>query len=259
MRLWRSYQPAHLVPVSGESIERVIDETARRLMRHDPSPEAFTRVLEAVSESARPERDRSAQHTWLIGASSLVAASLFAGVLLQAIGVAKLQVDAEAAGRGGLFLIWLSSTKLAKWINESESILGYPGILFCHTFGLATVVGISTAVNLRVLGVASRMSLAALRPLFRYMWIGFWVNAISGTLLFIADAPRRAANPLFELKLALVAVGVLLMALIERRLWQDDAQVSDSASESRLRLLAVASLIAWVAAIVTGRLIAYVF
>ena len=44
------------------------------------------------------------------------------------------------------------------------------------------------------------------------------MNALSGAMLFAADAPRKAANPLFELKLALIAMGVAVMAVIERRL-----------------------------------------
>jgi hypothetical protein len=40
-----------------------------------------------------------------------------------------------------------TDASLARCINESESVLGYPGILFLHTFGLATVVGFSLAAK----------------------------------------------------------------------------------------------------------------
>ncbi len=169
------------------------------------------------------------------------------------------RLAADTAGRGGLFLIWLSSTNFAKWINESETIFGYSGILFLHTFGLAIVVGLSTAIDLRLLGAASRMSITAMRPLFRYMWLGFCVNALSGAMLFAADAPRKAANPLFELKLALVAIGVAVMAVIERRMLQMEFGAPGAGSQSGLRMLAVASLLIWAAAIAAGRLVAYAF
>jgi len=158
-----------------------------------------------------------------------------------------------------MFLIWLSSTTLARWVNESESMFGYPGILFFHTFGLAVVVGISMAIDLRLLGAAPRISMSSMRPLFRYMWVGFWVNAVSGAILFAADAPRKAANPFFETKLAFVALGVTLMVLIERQLFRLDADSASVTSHARLRLLAAGSLLAWVAAIAAGRLIAYAF
>jgi hypothetical protein len=151
----------------------------------------------------------------------------------------------------------LSSTGLAQWINESETIFGYSGILFLHTLGLAVAVGSSVVVDLRMLGAASRISVGALLPVFRFMWIGFIINALSGALLFAADAPRKAANPLFEFKLALIAIGVAVMALMERRLLQAESGAGLAASERLLNRLAIASLLIWAAAIAAGRLVAY--
>jgi hypothetical protein len=110
-----------------------------------------------------------------------------------------------------------------------------------------------------MLGAASRISVGALLPIFRFMWLGFAVNALSGALLFMADAPRKAANPLFEFKLVLIAIGVAVMALIERRLLQARSGAPLSPSETRLNRLAIASLVIWAAAIAAGRLVAYTF
>jgi hypothetical protein len=150
----------------------------------------------------------------------------------------------------------MSNTGLARWINESESIFGYAGVLFLHTFGLAMVVGFSIAVDVQLLGVAPRISAASLRRLFPYIWAGFWVNAVSGVLLFVASAPKRALNPLFEIKLALVALGVVAMSLIHRQLVRMETQ--SKACTKHLQLLALASLAIWFAAIAAGRLLAYV-
>ncbi len=246
-------------PVPGDAIDQAIDETIRRyFMRHDPPPRAYTTLLEAACKPSIPRYDDTVR-PWLIGAASTVAAVLLINLVLRVAGVTAAQVEAETAGRGGLFLLWLSSTSFARWINESETIFGYSGILFLHTFGLAIVVGLSTAIDLRLLGAASRMTITAMRPLFRYMWLGFCVNALSGAMLFAADAPRKAANPLFELKLALVAIGVAVMAVIERRMLQMEFGAPGAGSQSGLRMLAVASLLIWAAAIAAGRLIAYAF
>jgi hypothetical protein len=72
-------------------------------------------------------------------------------------------------------------------------------------------------------GFATRIPLASMRDLFRYLWLGFWINAVSGAMLFAADAPRKAQNPLFEIKLALVALGVTVMALVDRHLLRAEA------------------------------------
>jgi len=249
--------PSH-EPAARDAFDQAIDDSIRRyFMRHDPPARVYARVLEAT-RAATPRYDGTL-FFWLIGASSTVAAMLLVNLVRQLLGVTAAQVSADTAARGALFLVWLSNTEFARWINESESVIGYSGILFLHTFGLAIVVGFSTAIDLRLIGAASRMSMTAVRPLFRYVWFGFFVNALSGAMLFAADAPRKAENPLFELKLALVAIGVALMAVIQHRLLQVESGVARRDSESGFRNLAIASLLIWVAAIAAGRLIAYAF
>ncbi|MGH7342566.1 MAG: hypothetical protein ACREKH_18940, partial [Candidatus Rokuibacteriota bacterium] len=63
-------------------------------------------------------------------------------------------------------LALLEQSGLAIWIRESGVLYGYPLILFLHTLGLSTVVGISAAVDLRLLGVAPAIPLASLEKLF---------------------------------------------------------------------------------------------
>jgi hypothetical protein len=76
-------------------------------------------------------------------------------------------------------------------------------------------------------------------------------------MLFAADAPRKAANPMFELKLALVAIAVAVMAVIERRLLLMELGASSGDVQRGFRVLAAASLLIWAAAIAAGRLVAY--
>jgi hypothetical protein len=53
-------------------------------------------------------------------------------------------------------------------------------VLSLHAMGLAVVVGFSSAIALRLLGVARSIPLAPLGGLFPVMYAGFWVNALSG-------------------------------------------------------------------------------
>ena len=255
-----SPQPQSREFESEDAIERAIDETIRRyFMRHEPSPRLYARAISAAQQPSAPGRDGSALRSWIVAAASATAALLLVNIAIHFFGVVAARAASDIDGRTGPFLLWLSSTSLARWINESETIFGYSGILFLHTLGLAVAVGASVVVDLRMLGAASRISVAALLPVFRFMWLGFMVNALSGALLFAADAPRKAANPLFEFKLALIAVGVAVMALMERRLLQAASGAALAASERRLTMLAIASLVIWAAAIAAGRLVAYTF
>jgi hypothetical protein len=245
--------------MTRDALDQAIDETIQRwFMRHDPPARAYARILETTRHSSAARFDGIAIRSWIIGVSSTAAAMLLINLAFQ-LGVATAQLGVDTAGQRGLLLLWLSSTDFARWVNESETIFGYSGILFLHTLGLAIVAGASVVVNLRVLGAASRISVTAMRPLFRYMWLGFCLSALSGAMLFAADAPRKAANPLFEFKLALIAIAVAVMAMMDRRLLQAESGTQLAGSNPRLKGLAIASLLIWAAAIAAGRLVAYAF
>jgi hypothetical protein len=212
-------------------------------------------VLDAARVPTSTTRESPSNSSWIIAISSLAVAALLTAVVVRSTRL--LPAGAESSpSPGTAFLVELSGTMLARWINESESLFAYPGMLFFHTFGLAIVVGISIAIDLRLLGFATRIPLASMRALFRYLWLGFWINAVSGAMLFAADAPRKAQNPLFEIKLALVALGVMVMALIYRHLLRVEREPRET-SRTGPRLMAIASLLIWTAAIAAGRLIAY--
>lgn len=237
--------------VRGEALEKRIDEAVRLFMTQDPSPQVYPAVLDAVRQSSTAGSGPDARSSWVIAASGCTATLLLAFVAFQTFGGAA-AVSAQTQGGTGLF-VQLSGSRFAAWINESDSFLGYPGFLFLHTLGLALVVGISIAVDLRLLGVAPRVPLASVRALFPAIWIGFWISAVSGAVLFIADATGKAGNPIFEIKLALVALGVMLTTLAQRHLLRGEGNMS----YQRSRLLAIGSLVIWLAAIIAGRLVAY--
>ena len=149
----------------------------------------------------------------------------------------------------------LESSGLATWLRESDTIWAYPMVLTLHTAGLALLVGANTTLDLRLLGFGRRIPLTVMAQSFRVMWIGFWINAASGALLFAADATTKGSTRLFVMKLGLVALGVVVIMAIRRVAFGRD---SDAVNVSGLaKGLAVLSLVIWVAAITAGRLMAY--
>lgn len=152
-------------------------------------------------------------------------------------------------------LEWLEGLGFSVWVREGETIWAFPTILTLHTFGLGLLVGASTVVNLRLLGIG-RLPLSSMRPLFSLMWGGFWLNAVTGTMLFMADATRRGTDLLFMAKMACVAIGVWTVVLIQRAAFAVPDNPGHVAPQART--LAILSLIAWTAAVTAGRLLAYI-
>ncbi len=105
------------------------------------------------------------------------------------------------------------------WVRESGSIWSYPTIIFLHSLGLSFVVGMSVALDLRIVGFAPRLPLKPLERLYPIMWFGFWLNAASGIALLIADATTMLINPVFYVKMTCVAGAIAVMVVIKRQLF----------------------------------------
>lgn len=118
------------------------------------------------------------------------------------------------------------------------------------------LTGASSALNLRLLGVASRIPLASLRALVPMMWAGFWINLITGSMLFASEATTKGSSPTFFLKMGFVVTGVVTIRLISREVYGPDGE--PPVVTRTARNLAVLSMVTWVAAITAGRLLAYV-
>jgi hypothetical protein len=149
----------------------------------------------------------------------------------------------------------LQDSAFANWVQQSA----YPVVITFHSIGLATLVGLLMVIDLRVLGFARSLPLPALRKLMKVVWIGFWVNAVSGSMLFCIDAKKDFYSGLFRTKLSAIALGLILGTLIKNRvLASPDAHASANAGTSGgAKVLATLSLLCWIGAIVSGRLLAY--
>ena len=117
---------------------------------------------------------------------------------------------------------------------------------------MGLLAGANAAMDLRILGFAPLVPLSAMVKFYPVMWIGFVINAISGVLLFIGYPTKALTNPVFYLKLACIAAGMVLMSWLRRN-------VVAPGDPSRIngRMIAVLSLLVWAGAVVSGRLLAY--
>jgi hypothetical protein len=152
----------------------------------------------------------------------------------------------------------LEGSSFSMWLLGSNSIWAYPTVLTLHTFGMMVLVGASAMLDLRLLGFGRGIPLDSIKTLFRVMWPAFYLNAVTGTMLFAADATKRGTSVIFLVKLLLVAVGVVTIVLIKREVYGKNPAPAPVTVSGTARRLAIASLLVWSAAISTGRLLAYV-
>jgi len=155
----------------------------------------------------------------------------------------------------GPFLHALQNSAFSAWVVGSDSIWAYPMILTMHTVGLGIVVGAAVIVDLRLLGVGPGIPFEEVKRVFPIFWVGFFINLVSGVMLFVSEAEDKAAQPVFLVKLLLIAIGVVVTARIRSRLFGGGSPPRRAASTGRT--LALTSLVVWGGAIVAGRLMAY--
>jgi hypothetical protein len=155
------------------------------------------------------------------------------------------------------FFTWLEATPLAEWVRVSA--LGYPLVITLHSIGLAVLVGLAWTIDMRILGYFRGIPFSSLRPMFRISWVGFWINAISGGVLFTSQAASNYVhNVPYLTKMFFVVAGTISVAVLQGSVRRLGEQVgADVAIPQSTRVWAVLSIIFWLAAIVTGRLIAY--
>ena len=153
------------------------------------------------------------------------------------------------------FLAFVEGSDFSSWIR-GDSMLAFPTIITLHTICMGILAGASAAIDLRILGAASGIPLDPLRRFYPLMWGALAINAFTGVLMVIGYPTKQLTNPLFYIKLSLVAFAVWLVYRIGADVLSA-ARSGEKAVTARARWLAAASLAAWGSLIIAGRLLEY--
>ena len=155
------------------------------------------------------------------------------------------------------FLVFLEEMQFSQWVRESGSLWSFPTILVVHTIGMGIVAGGSAMIDLIVLGFWPNVPIKPFARLFPVLWVAFGVQAVTGSMMLVADATTKLVNPDFYIKMVLVFAGIFVLTRIRRQIF-DDPQLDQVPLPGRAKMLAWASLACWFGAITAGRLLAYV-
>ncbi len=157
-----------------------------------------------------------------------------------------------------LFLGTIEDSGISTWLRETESPFGFYFFLLLHNLGLALAVGTSIFVGFRLLGFAPDLPIAPLKKFFKILWAGAWISGASGLVLLLSYPTKALTNPLFYVKLALIATGVWIMLRMEKVVSNCES-AGEAATLAQGRSLATRALVVWLCAVSAGRLLAYTF
>jgi hypothetical protein len=88
------------------------------------------------------------------------------------------------------FLSFIESSDLSMWVR-GDSMLAFPTIITAHTICMGLLAGTSSAIDLRILGVAPGIPLDALRRFYPMMWLALAINAVTGVLMVIGYPTKQ--------------------------------------------------------------------
>jgi hypothetical protein len=127
-----------------------------------------------------------------------------------------------------------------------------------HFLGLCLLVGCVGTFDLRLLGLARRVPIAAVHRFIPWGILGFALNITTGSLFLLTEPDQYIYNPSFHFKLLFLAIGGLNAATFYltsyRRVFGDRSTLD---APRHAKVIAAISLCAWIGVIVGGRLLTF--
>jgi len=143
---------------------------------------------------------------------------------------------------------WLDHTALSQIVKDNDWIV--PTVQTIHILAIAVVFVSALMIDLRSIGlIATDQTVERVSARFLpFVWWPLVVLAATGAVMIVGEPPRSLKNPVFQLKMVLVAaaVGVTFLHHLLAR-----------AHAGAARAAAILSILLWTGIIFAGRWIAY--
>jgi hypothetical protein len=144
--------------------------------------------------------------------------------------------------------MWLGATPPGQFLKAST--LAFALTESSHILGIALLGGAVLTTNLSAAGLLFRATppQAVAQGAGKVFWTALGVMAVSGVLLVSAGPFKYYSNPLFPVKLALLAAALVAQLLLWALIRRGEAKPGLAG-----RALAIASLVLWLAVLIAGR------
>ena len=129
-----------------------------------------------------------------------------------------------------------------------------------HILGISTLFGSIAVLDLRLLQVTQRVSIAALAgitvPLAK---VGFAIAVVTGAAMICTNATEYIDNPFLLIKFPAILIGLVNVGIISRLpAWRASRERELTSRENRqLAVMGGLSLTSWLTAVSAGRMIGY--
>jgi hypothetical protein len=154
---------------------------------------------------------------------------------------------------------WLEHTSVGTAVRESLWL--FPTIETLHLFGIVLLVGSTSALDLRLMGLSLRNQSVSkvVARLLPWAWVGFTVQIVTGILLFSSEAAKLYTNPAFRLKMLMILLaGVNAMVLHWTAYRSVDKWDDTPSTPIGAKVAGALSILFWFGIVAAGRWIAFI-
>ena len=140
-------------------------------------------------------------------------------------------------------MAWVKTFSSTGWMYNSVSVI--------HYLTMFWFIGSIAIVDLRVMGVAAKKrSVTELATqIFPWAWTGMALALLSGFLMFTASAGDWAPDPVFHVKLLMIALSIVCVIIVQ---WLIPKWAAMPEIPTWAKLIALLSLLLWIATILSA-------
>ena len=154
---------------------------------------------------------------------------------------------------------WLEQTGVGSAIRESLWL--FPVIETVHIFGIILLVGGTSILDLRLMGLTFRdESVSELAGRFiPWAMVGFLIQVVTGFLLFSSEATKMYINISFQIKMVLILIAGINALVFHAVAYKSVGKWDrDPVGPLSARVAGLISILLWFGIVAAGRWIAYV-
>jgi hypothetical protein len=144
---------------------------------------------------------------------------------------------------------WIQNTPFVLWLGAD--LYAYPFVQWTHFSGLSIFVGMTLALDLRLVGAGRKISFSDLaQAAMFWKWAGLVLALIGGFLLFSISATGYVQNPAFRIKIFMVlpvALAWNIFLQYKTRAWRNLPEPPTAA-----RVLGFVDLLLWMTVMIAA-------
>jgi hypothetical protein len=156
------------------------------------------------------------------------------------------------------FCQWLENSSWATAIHQSLWL--FPMLETAHLFGIVSLVGATSALDLRLIGLTMKgepVSRIA-RRLLPWAWAGLTIQVVTGFCLFASEATRCFDNKAFRIKMVMLVLAGLNALIFHQTVYRRVARWDEApATPLGAKFAGCCSILLWFGIVAAGRWIAF--